>query len=113
MRRAAVAATRAARGRPHRAWATRARKAFLAHDRDDLSQFGIVQGGTDHALRVESAERTVAVGFDGYAVGGLSVGEDRAEMLPALEAALGRCRPTAPATSWAWATRWGWSTRSR
>jgi len=70
-------------------WATRARKAFLAHDRDDLSQFGIVQGGTDHALRVESAERTVAVGFDGYAVGGLSVGEDRAEMLPALEAALG------------------------
>jgi queuine tRNA-ribosyltransferase len=70
-------------------WATRARKAFLAHDRDDLSQFGIVQGGTDHALRVESAQRTVAVGFDGYAVGGLSVGEDRAEMLPALEAALG------------------------
>jgi queuine tRNA-ribosyltransferase len=70
-------------------WATRARKAFLAHDRDDLSQFGIVQGGTDHGLRVESAERTVAVGFDGYAVGGLSVGEDRAEMLPALEAALG------------------------
>jgi len=70
-------------------WATRARKAFLAHDRDDLSQFGIVQGGTDHGLRVESAERTLAVGFDGYAVGGLSVGEDRAEMLPALEAALG------------------------
>jgi queuine tRNA-ribosyltransferase len=70
-------------------WAIRARKAFLAYDRDDLSQFGIVQGGTDHGLRVESAERTVAVGFDGYAVGGLSVGEDRAEMLPALEAALG------------------------
>jgi queuine tRNA-ribosyltransferase len=70
-------------------WATRARKAFLAHGRDDLSQFGIVQGGTDHELRVESAERTVAVGFEGYAVGGLSVGEDRAEMLPALEAALG------------------------
>jgi queuine tRNA-ribosyltransferase len=70
-------------------WATRARKAFLAHGRDDLSQFGIVQGGTDHALRVESAQRTVAVGFDGYAVGGLSVGEERAEMMPALEAALG------------------------
>jgi queuine tRNA-ribosyltransferase len=43
----------------------------------------------DLALRVESAERTVAVGFDGYAVGGLSVGEDRSQMLPALEAALG------------------------
>jgi queuine tRNA-ribosyltransferase len=69
-------------------WAERARKAFLAHDRTDLNQFGIVQGGTDLALRAESAERTVAVGFDGYAVGGLSVGEDRSEMLPALEAAL-------------------------
>jgi queuine tRNA-ribosyltransferase len=70
-------------------WAERARKAFLAHERDDLNQFGIVQGGTDHALRVESAERTVAVGFEGYAVGGLSVGEDRSQMLPALEVALG------------------------
>src|SRR5690606_572184 len=53
------------------AWAARARKAFLAHERPDLNQFGIVQGGVDPALRVESAERTVAVGFDGYAVGGL------------------------------------------
>jgi queuine tRNA-ribosyltransferase len=69
-------------------WAQRARKAFLAYERLDLNQFGIVQGGTDHALRVESAERTVAVGFDGYAVGGLSVGEDRSAMMPALEAAL-------------------------
>jgi queuine tRNA-ribosyltransferase len=69
-------------------WAERARKAFLAHERPDLSQFGIVQGGTDLALRAESAERTVAIGFDGYAVGGLSVGEDRAEMLPSLDAAL-------------------------
>ncbi|HET9611333.1 MAG TPA: tRNA guanosine(34) transglycosylase Tgt [Acidimicrobiales bacterium] len=70
-------------------WAGRARKAFLAHDRPDLNQFGIVQGGTDLAMRVESAERTVAVGFEGYAVGGLSVGEDRSDMLPALEAAVG------------------------
>jgi queuine tRNA-ribosyltransferase len=70
-------------------WAGRARKAFLDHGRTDLNQFGIVQGGVDLALRVESAERTVAVGFDGYAVGGLSVGEDRSQMLPALEAALG------------------------
>jgi queuine tRNA-ribosyltransferase len=69
-------------------WAERARKAFLAHERADLNQFGIVQGGIDLALRTESAERTVAVGFDGYAVGGLSVGEDRSQMLPALEAAL-------------------------
>jgi queuine tRNA-ribosyltransferase len=39
------------------------------------AQFGIVQGGTDLALRTESAEATVALGFDAYAVGGLSVGE--------------------------------------
>jgi len=69
-------------------WAGRARKAFLALARPDLSQFGIVQGGADLAMRAESAERTVAVGFDGYAVGGLSVGEDRSAMLPALEAAV-------------------------
>jgi queuine tRNA-ribosyltransferase len=69
-------------------WAERARKAFLVHDRPDLSQFGIVQGGIDPGLRVESAQRTVAIGFDGYAIGGLSVGETRDEMLPALEAAV-------------------------
>jgi queuine tRNA-ribosyltransferase len=40
--------------------------------------FGIIQGGMDHALRKESAERTIEIGFDGYAVGGLSVGEPRA-----------------------------------
>lgn len=40
--------------------------------------FGIVQGGMDFALRKESAERTIEIGFDGYAIGGLSVGEPRA-----------------------------------
>jgi queuine tRNA-ribosyltransferase len=69
-------------------WATRARTAFLAQDRPELSQLGIVQGGTHAALRVESAQRTVAVGFDGYAVGGLSVGEDRDDMLAALAVTL-------------------------
>ncbi len=69
-------------------WADRARKTFLAHERPDLNQFGIVQGGTDLAMRAESAERTVTIGFDGYAVGGLSVGEDRSAMLPALETAV-------------------------
>ena len=39
--------------------------------------FGIVQGGMDLALRKESAERTVEIGFPGYAIGGLSVGEPR------------------------------------
>jgi len=69
-------------------WAERARGAFLAHERPDLNQFGIVQGGTHLEMRRESAERTVAIGFDGYAVGGLSVGEDRSAMLPALSAAV-------------------------
>jgi queuine tRNA-ribosyltransferase len=49
--------------------------------RNDLgstqSLFGIVQGGMDRALRKESAERTIEIGFPGYAIGGLSVGEPR------------------------------------
>src|SRR5262245_38011370 len=68
------------------AWAARAK---AAHRRSDQALFGIVQGGVDEALRVESAERTVAMGFDGYAIGGLSVGERRDEMVPALHAAVG------------------------
>jgi queuine tRNA-ribosyltransferase len=67
------------------AWAERARR---HHRRADQAQFGIVQGGIDEALRAESAERTVALDFDGYGIGGLSVGESRAEMLPALAAAI-------------------------
>jgi queuine tRNA-ribosyltransferase len=71
-------------------WATRARRSFVEHPSapKHQSQFGIVQGGTDEKLRLESAARTVEIGFDGYAVGGLSVGEDRAEMLPALDACM-------------------------
>ncbi len=68
------------------AWAARAK---AAHRREDQALFGIVQGGVDEALRGESAARTVDIGFDGYAVGGLSVGERRDEMVPALHAALG------------------------
>ncbi len=56
--------------------------------RSTQALFGIVQGGVDLALRVESAERTVERRFDGYGIGGLSVGEARDEMLPALAAAL-------------------------
>lgn len=69
-------------------WAARARNAFLALEDPKRNQFGIVQGGTDPGLRVESAERTVAIGFDGYGIGGLSVGESRDLMLPALAAAI-------------------------
>jgi queuine tRNA-ribosyltransferase len=56
-------------------WAARAREAW----RGPGALFGIVQGGTDPALRERSARDLVALGFDGYAIGGVSVGEDRAE----------------------------------
>ena len=69
-------------------WAVRARAAHDGTRWDGAPQalFGIVQGGTDEALRAESAARTVEVGFDGYGIGGLSVGEPRHQMLPALAA---------------------------
>ena len=50
--------------------------------------FGIVQGGMDCALRKESAERTVEMGFAGYAIGGLSVGEPRAMTREIVESTL-------------------------
>jgi queuine tRNA-ribosyltransferase len=72
-------------------WARRCRKAFdrLA-DRRAHPQFlfGIAQGSVFPALRRESAREIVEIGFDGYAVGGLSVGEPRERTWEALEAAL-------------------------
>ncbi len=50
--------------------------------------FGIVQGGMDPGLRKESAERTVEIGFPGYAIGGLSVGEPRERTREVIEATL-------------------------
>ena len=47
--------------------------------------FGIVQGGTFEDLRRASAEGTVQIGFDGYAIGGVSVGEPESEMMQAVE----------------------------
>jgi queuine tRNA-ribosyltransferase len=47
-----------------------------------------VQGGISESMRAESAQRTAEMGFDGYGIGGLSVGETREEMLPALAAAI-------------------------
>ena len=66
-------------------WAVRARD---SHRREDQCLFGIVQGGIDNELRAECAEATAALQFDGYGIGGLSVGEPREEMLPALAAAI-------------------------
>lgn len=62
-------------------WAERCK---AAHTRPDQALFGIVQGGLFSDLRRESLERTVGIGFPGYAVGGLSVGESREVMLDTL-----------------------------
>ena len=67
------------------AWAKRAQ---ASHTRMDQSLFGIVQGGIDVNMRAESAKRTAELNFDGYGIGGLSVGETREQMIPALAAAL-------------------------
>jgi queuine tRNA-ribosyltransferase len=72
-------------------WAGRARRHFLDRRGEgsepfEKAQFGIVQGGTDLALRAESADRTLDIGFDGYAIGGLSVGESRSEMIEPVQA---------------------------
>jgi queuine tRNA-ribosyltransferase len=76
-------------------WAARSRERFLAIRSGEVSgvtvtnpgqaQFGIVQGGTSPALRAQSAERTVAIGFEGYAIGGLSVGETAEAMYRTVE----------------------------
>ncbi|MGH9107623.1 MAG: tRNA guanosine(34) transglycosylase Tgt [Acidimicrobiales bacterium] len=75
------------------AWAGRARE---AHCRPGQLLFGIVQGGIEADLRAEYAERLVAIGFDGYALGGLSVGETPEQMLAALAAALPALPPDKP-----------------
>lgn len=59
-------------------WAERCRK---AHKRKDQALFGIIQGGFFKDLRERSARDIVEIGFDGYAIGGLSVGETRDMML--------------------------------
>ncbi|MDF3982320.1 tRNA guanosine(34) transglycosylase Tgt [Luteibacter sp. PPL201] len=68
-------------------WAERSRRSF-----DDLKNpnalFGIVQGSTFESLRHRSAEQLMAIGFDGYAVGGLAVGEPEAERNHTLDVTL-------------------------
>ncbi|BCG47532.1 Queuine tRNA-ribosyltransferase [Citrifermentans bremense] len=58
-------------------WALRCKK---AHQRPDQALFGIVQGGMHPELRRESARQITDIGFDGYALGGLSVGEEKEVM---------------------------------
>ncbi len=63
-------------------WAKRSRNAFI--DRDGYGIFGIVQGATFKDLRLESVDALVNIGFDGYAVGGLAVGEPQSTMIEVL-----------------------------
>ncbi len=58
------------------------------HPGSTQTLFGIVQGGMDLSLRKESAERTMEIGFPGYAIGGLSVGEPRERTREVVEATL-------------------------
>jgi queuine tRNA-ribosyltransferase len=74
-------------------WAERSR---VAHEGNSNALFGIVQGSVYPALRHRSAEALKAIGFDGYAIGGLAVGEPEAErnaILEAVEPMLPRERP--------------------
>jgi queuine tRNA-ribosyltransferase len=64
-------------------WASRCREAFVA--RPGYALFGIVQGGVHPELREESATALTGIGFDGYAIGGLAVGEGRETMFRMLD----------------------------
>ena len=63
-------------------WAKRCREAHANHD---AALFGIVQGGMYPALREQSLSGLQEIGFDGYAIGGLSVGEPKEEMIAILD----------------------------
>lgn len=69
-------------------WAQRSRDAF--GERPGHALFGIQQGGLEPDLRAESAEKLRAIGFDGYAIGGLAVGEGQEAMLGVLDYAPGQ-----------------------
>ncbi len=64
-------------------WAALGREAFV--ERAGYGLFGIVQGGVHESLRLESAAALVGIGFDGYAVGGLAVGEGQETMFATLD----------------------------
>jgi queuine tRNA-ribosyltransferase len=67
-------------------WAERSRRAFVERDRHGI--FGIVQGGVHADLRERSARRLVEIGFDGYAIGGLAIGEGQATTFTMVEASV-------------------------
>ncbi len=73
-----------------------AERAATARRRPQQALFGIVQGGTDEALRGHSARSTAGIGFDGYAHGGLGLGEDRRARDAAIRAAHAELPAEAP-----------------
>jgi queuine tRNA-ribosyltransferase len=75
-------------------WAAQSRTAFVPREGHGL--FGIVQGSVYDALRAESVAALTAIGFEGYAVGGLAVGEGQAEMFRVLEATVPHLPHAAP-----------------
>jgi queuine tRNA-ribosyltransferase len=88
-------------------WAKRSRDAFEKLQAGSLRSagrmpalrqalFGIIQGASHLDLRCESLERTVELGFDGYAIGGLSVGEEKPVMLEVIEEIAPRMPPRQP-----------------
>ncbi len=75
------------------AWAERS---LQAHGRRDQWLYGIVQGSVYADLRAESARRTAELDFPAYAIGGVSVGEAKSDLLAAIDAAVPHLPPAAP-----------------
>jgi queuine tRNA-ribosyltransferase len=65
-------------------WAERSKRAWERAEPNGNALFGIVQGGVHESLRDESADGLLAIGFDGYAIGGLAVGEPKEDMFRVL-----------------------------
>lgn len=79
-------------------WAKRSREGFDAGSQqaENAALFGIQQGALDETLRKESADALIDIGFDGYAVGGLAVGEGQEAMFATLDFACGQLPTNAP-----------------
>ena len=75
-------------------WAARSRAAFAVRPGHGI--FGIVQGGVHPDLRQRSAARLVEIGFDGYAIGGLAIGEGQATTFAMVEATVPHLPPDRP-----------------
>jgi len=76
-------------------WGERCKRSFESRAKEGYALFGIVQGGDDIPLRLESARQLTAMDFHGYAIGGLAVGEPQEVMLKVVE----EIAPALPGTS--------------